>query len=846
MVMANPERAAALGARLLARAERGRDRAAMATSLRILGLAARELQEPALAAARLRRSIVVARDLPQLAAESRMSLALVLNDLGRPRAALREIDRALLALDGLPLARARMQHGILLRRLGRDGEALEAYGAALAAFRRHDDRLWQARALTNRGVLQAYRGSLAQARADLERAEQLYAELSLTSAVAQVQHNLGFVAAQGGDIVTALTWYDRADEQFRHSGRRPAEALIDRAELLLAARLLPEARQAARDAVELAGATRLGSLLPQARLLLAHAALAAGEPAEARQSARLARRAFERQQRGRWAVHARYLESLATARQRPDRLRALAAALDTAGWPEQALDARLRAAATGDTQALAELGAVRVRGPVRLRIRAWHALALHRLHRGDTAGAWRALRAGLRLLDQYRAALGATELRVLSSAEGGELAGMGMRLALVERSARQVLAWAERWRAATLRLPPGRPHDDPALARELAELRRVSAELAGYSSDAIRRARPLQRQRALEESIRRRTWRTATADGAVRSPGSVDEIVAGLGDRALVELVEQDGQLLGVVVADGRMRLRPLVAAAAVVPEMAALRFALRRLVLRYGSPASLAAADAAARHGLRQLDEWLLHPLAGLIGDRDLVVVPTGVLQALPWAGLPGLRGRSVTVAPSATAWARGAAAAGTPDGATVLVAAAQPEHAPGEVKALAELAPTARVLVGPDATVRATLAAIDGARLVHLAAHGEFRADNPLFSHIDLADGPLTVHDLTSLRRAPELVVLSACDTGLSAVHPGDELMGLTAALLRAGTRTLVASIGPVHDDATRTLMLGLHERLRLGADPAAALAAAQAAAPAEHWTTAYSFSCFGAGTA
>ncbi|MBV1850692.1 CHAT domain-containing protein [Catellatospora sp. NEAU-YM18] len=845
--MANPERAAALGVRLLARAERGRDRPGMSTSLRILGLAARELQDPALAAIRLRRSIAVARDHPRLAAESRMSLALVLNDLGRPRAALREIDQALLVLEGLPLARARMQHGILLRRLGRDTEALEAYGAALASFRRHDDRLWQARALTNRGVLQAYRGMLTQAKVDLERAEELYRGQSLTVAVAQVQHNLGFVAAQGGDIVTALTWYDRADEQFRQSGRRPAEALIDRAELLLAARLLPEAHQAARDAVELAGSTRLGSLLPQARLLLAQAALAAGDTAEARQSARLARRAFERQQRERWVVHARYLESVAMARPSPRLLRTLATALDAAGWPEQALDARLRAAATGDADALAELAAVSVaRGPVRLRIRAWHAQALYRLHRGDRAGARRALLAGLRLLDQYRAALGATELRVLSSAEGGELARLGVRLALVERSGRQVLGWAERWRAATLRLPAGRGQDDPALARELAELRRVSAELAGYSSDAIRRARPLQRQRVLEDSIRRRTWRTRTTGGVVETPGSVDEIVGGLGGRALVELVEQDGQLLGVVAVDGRILLRPLVAATAVAAELAALRFAMRRLVLRYGSAASLAAAEAAARHGVRQLDEWLLGPLSRLVGDRDLVVVPTGALQALPWSALPSCRGRSVAVAPSATAWARSAAGGGVTDDRTVLVAAARPEHALGEVRALAALAPAARVLAGPDATVRATLAAIDGARLVHLAAHGEFRADNPLFSHLDLADGPLTVHDLTGLHRAPDLVVLSACDTGLSAVHPGDELMGLTAALLGAGTRTLVASIGPVDDDATRALMLELHDRLRQGADPAAALAAAQVAAPVEHWATAHSFSCFGAGAA
>ncbi|MBB5872948.1 tetratricopeptide (TPR) repeat protein [Allocatelliglobosispora scoriae] len=848
--MADPRRARTLGTALLAKAVRERDAAAQSGALRVLGLAAREQQDPGLAAQHLRRSISVAlrHGLLTLAAESRMSLALVLDDLGRSRAALREIDRALSALDGLALARARMQHGILLRRVGREGEALDAYGAALASFRRHADRLWQARALTNRGVLQAYRGGFGQARADLGRAEELYRELSLTAAAAQVQHNLGFVAAQGGDIVNALTWYDRADEHFRRSGSRPAVALIDRAELLLAARLLPEAREAAQDAVESATTARLGALLPQARLLLAQAALAAGDHEAAREAAGLARKAFQRQQRDRWAVHARYLELRSAPRQSPARLRALAVSLAAAGWPEQALEARLKAAATGDLDALAELAAIKPGpGPARQRIRAWHGQALSRLHLGDPAGAKRALLAGIRLLDQYRAALGATELRVLSSAEGAEIAALGVRLALAEHAPRQVLAWAERFRAATLRLPPAAPQDDPELLRELAQLRRVSAEIAGYEGDPVRRARPLRRQRALEESIRRRTWRTAAATSSVDTPASVDRIVGALGDRALLELVEQDGTLFAVVAAAGRVHVLPLCEAALIGPEIAALRFALRRLVLHYGSPASLAAAEAAARHGLHQLDGWLLLPVRRLIGDRDLVIVPTGALQALPWSGLPSCAGRSVTVAPSATAWWHGATA--TPTGLgerTVLIAAQRPDHAIAEVLALAERAPDSKVLVGPQATVRATLTAIDGARYAHLAAHGAFRADNPLFSHINLADGPMTVHDLTTLRKAPDLVVLSACDTGLSAVHPGDELMGLTATLLSAGTRTLVASIGPVNDEATRELMLSLHGHLGAGLDPAAAMAAAQHKAPPEHWATAHSFTCFGAGVA
>ena len=104
-------------------------------------------------------------------------------------------------------------------------------------------------------------------------------------------------------------------------------------------------------------------------------------------------------------------------------------------------------------------------------------------------------------------------------------------------------------------------------------------------------------------------------------------------------------------------------------------------------------------------------------------------------------------------------------------------------------------------------------------------FRSDQPLFSALELADGPLYVHDLDRLRRGPRLLVLSACEAGLSGVRPGDELMGLTAALLGCGTATLIASVVPVPDDRTAAVMTALHSGLRAGLAPSAALAAAQA---------------------
>jgi CHAT domain-containing protein len=158
------------------------------------------------------------------------------------------------------------------------------------------------------------------------------------------------------------------------------------------------------------------------------------------------------------------------------------------------------------------------------------------------------------------------------------------------------------------------------------------------------------------------------------------------------------------------------------------------------------------------------------------------------------------------------------------VLVAGPRLRHTAAEVRELAASTPEAILLQGKAATAAAALKAIDGATLVHIACHGRFRSDSPLFSSLELADGPLTALDLQRLRRPPDLLVLSVCDLALSYRHAGDELLGFSALMLAMGTRTIVASVVPVPDAAARRLMLAFHAEVALGASPASALARAQ----------------------
>jgi len=356
----------------------------------------------------------------------------------------------------------------------------------------------------------------------------------------------------------------------------------------------------------------------------------------------------------------------------------------------------------------------------------------------------------------------------------------------------------------------------------------------------------LAREAALEGAVRRRALQVRGLGLYRADPApAVADYQAALGDRCLVELIDVGGMLHAVVLAGGPPRLHRLGPMSTAEPELDSIRFSLRRLALGRSSATSRRAAEAALAHAARSLDELLLGPLKAPTEGRPLVIVPTGVLHAVPWSLLPSCGGRPVTVAPSAALWLRADAPPRRP-GRTVLVAGPGLPDAAREVEELQALYPGAECLIGDSATVDAAKALLDGAELAHVAAHGRFRADNPLFSSIELADGPLTVYDLEGLRRAPATLVLSACDSGLSEVCPGDELMGLASALFALGTRTLIASVVPVADAAVRPLMAALHEGLRQGRRPAAALASAQAeqSGGGDGRAASASFVCFGAG--
>ena len=829
-----------------------------------LGVAARHEHRIPQALEHLRRAVDVAdaAGLHYRGAQARVPLMAALALGGATADAVAEGERAARILRGKDRAVLELQRATVHYVSGQFQEALHAYRRALPLMRRAGDRANEARVLGNRASVHFHMGDLRAAEADYTSAERLHTELGLDRMAATVRANLGCLAARRGDIPSALMWFERADAYAREHGTLDPVALTDRCEALMTARLLGEARATAARAVSELTASGDELHLAEARLTLAEAALLQGDFDVARTQADEARRAFARQRRESYVALARSASVRAAwmAGDRSLRLlreaRQAAAALAEAGWVVPALDARLIAAEVAIARSkidvarevLARTATVRRAAPVELRSRAAYAEALLRLAASDRRGAEAALRAGIRMVEIHRAALGATELRARASAHAARLADLGLRLAMDDGNAARVLAWAERWRASTLDVRPTRPPADAALRREIDELRAVVREAGQAATEGRPTATLLARQSALEQAVTRRARRArGTGLYLARPAPTVTELRAALDGRALVEIVERGGWFHAVVVAGGPPRLFRLAPADEVSSEVAKLRFTLRRLTSARSAPVVMAAARDALAFGAKVLDGQLLEPVAAAVGNRDLVIVPTGVLHHLPWLVLPSCAGKAVSVAPSAALWH---AATMAPRGRAkvrdiVLVAGPDLPAGAEEVAALCAAYPSAECLNGDGATVAAVTAALDGAGLVHIAAHGQFRSDNPLFSSLRCADGPLTVHDLETLRRAPEQIVLSSCDVGLSEVCAGDELIGLAAALFSLGARTLVASVLPVHDAATQPFMLAFHEALRAGAGPASALATAQRSASGDAETAvASTFVCYGAG--
>ena len=782
-----------------------------------------------------------------------------LGDVQRSLAILTEAEQA----DTGSLSAIWGARAMSLLRGGDSAGALTAFDRAINTAPADAPRVLSA-ALLNRGLLQMGAGHLLPAEKDTRAALEAAMAADDRWGMHMAAHNLGYLQFLAGDLPGAL---DSMEAAQRAVAEPPVGMpAMDRARVLLAAGLTREAADFSQLAIEDFDRNRALSELPDALVVAAETDLLRSDWKSALVRARRAKVLNRRRGNENAALLAELVELKATAvrragarnplvRARSDARRAadLASSLVAHDLPGDAVSAQLVTAEalleSDDLDAAQDAAASALSfGPnlpmgTRLHARLVAARIEMRLEKPTRAFAQ--IRRGLDELAEFQARFGSQDMQAGAAVHGAALARLGLRTAVAGGSPATILQWLERSRAVTTRLPAVHPPADQELAETLGQLRLATIDARAAAVAGLRDPGRERRVAELRRHVRTRSW-TVSGSGTVHRPlalAAVRRLLAGdPSDPTVIALLHGEVEVHALVISAHRATHRRL----ADWPDVdARIRRAAADLDLLAAPRIPLPVMQVARRsltEDLIQLDRALLAPILADVTGGPVVIAAVGPMATLPWGLLPSFVGRPVSVSSSVTA---AMSSVGRPSRAYLrgVLAVSGPDVPGGadEAAAVAGMHAGAHLLVGAEATGEAVLGQMPQGGLLHIAAHGHHEPDSPLFSSVQLADGPLYGYDIAPSPALPDHVVLSSCDVGRSDDRPGGEPLGLAAALLRSGVSTVVAGISRISDEVAAAAMLVYHERLLAGDGPAVALAVAisgTADVPAP-------LTCFGAGS-
>lgn len=782
------------------------------------------------------------------------------------------------------LALVKTQQGICCDQLGRFQEALAAFAEAEALYEALAMPAHNAAVKNNRGLALVYLGRVREALVAFAAAAQIQAQEGLTLPHAHTQSNLGEAHLFLGDYRAALAAFEQADRLLADQA-----AMTDRqinlrqmADAYLALNLFDEALATYRTIEpQLAQA---GMVYEHAWVLWGMGTALAGQDQLTAATTLLssAAAAFAAVDNTPLLAGVR-LEEAALLERLGDNAAARQAAQDAlalvrmGNWPMQQFLAHLRLADLSfpETAAVAEqlhaaqqLAAALALPHLRHRLD----LRLARLYllQGRTAEALPLLEEAVTAIEALRNTLPLEPMRLSFLRDKLSVYELLVQLYLArgdEEGLRRAFAMAERARSRTL-------------VERMAGL--VEAEIqTSVAPETADRLRSLQAD--LHAIYSRLLQQTATADGAASAERSLP--VAALQAQA-IELEQEISRLRLLVAPQVPMTQMPstalplsanqlqlagngilvayylldeeIIAFVAVGAHLQVVRGLSTRSVIeerlyrlaaqweRFRAGGAfvqrhLATLTQSTQRVLQELYNDLFAPIAALLATllpstmapHSLTIVPHALLYRVPFQALydgeqPLLVRYTIAYAPSVTALLILQQRVETAGGTALVVGVADPgiPAVHREVQRVAAHLPQAAVALDEAATLPALLARFPTATMVHLACHGIFRTDNPMFSALKLGDGWLTAATVAQLRLRCALVVLSACESGRGQSSSGDELLGLARAFLGAGAATLVVSQWMVQDEATAELMDHFYTALVDGHEAATALRLAQLA--------------------
>ncbi|MEU5156585.1 CHAT domain-containing tetratricopeptide repeat protein [Glycomyces sp. NPDC021274] len=728
------------------------------------------------------------------------------------------------------------QRALILWQSGRLADALHWFELAEPLLAQYGPDNFYAASFYNRALVWRDLGELRKGMASIRRAIELYNGIDVPVNRARAIHIEALFLLDLGEVTKALTAFDVAREQFRKLAP-DLESFIDAsyAHALLSVGMY---RQAAERWEHAIAAQRLAGDHRNAAMAEYWRALAASEDNRSELADQWARQAMDSlysQGNEPMAFLARLLilqGQFDSGQQSPDfadKVQRLCDALEQRGWTLRLKQAKILAARArikaGDLDGVEAVLQGEHGGPGHdaLAEELARYLAKAELAVAQDRDPLPELLAGLDLLDEYRMAFGSVEFQAGVSALGTQLAFMGLGHVARHSGPKDMLWWVERSRAQALRIPPVKPSNDPAAREALGQLRQARQRLWDLQVEGGDDAEARNRVQELEEEIR--AHERAQPGSGKRADRIAPEAIHDLAesrDTVVVNMFEIANKVCAVLAGGDGLQfawMMPLDEASELERRLGADLDALgsRRKL----HPRIQASVEGAIRRNATALADGIWKPIADYVGDRQVVIVPHSQLNWVPWPLLPPLRGRPVTVSPSAEAWWR-AVHRTRANGPALVAAGPALSRAGGEIETIAGLYPGANLITADESDPEIVLKALDGASVAHIAAHGHHEPDNVLFSRLDFGLGPLNAYELLGLDQPPGHVVLSSCDLGRSTVAVGNETLGFTAALLHAGTSTVVSSLGRVPDDMAAEMMIEYHQRCAAGATPAEALAA------------------------
>jgi CHAT domain-containing protein len=798
-----------------------------------------------------------------------------LSYMGRYEDALRYAERAREIFtrqgDRLRLARLDTNLGNIMFRQDRFEDALRLYRQSYDTFLEMGSPQDVGVLLKNMATLEIFLNDF-QAALDIHRRARSFAlEQQMPLLAAGADYNIAYVYYLRGEYTRSLEMYRAAREHCHALGDTYRGGLcdLDQSEMYLELNLSEEAAHLARRALIAFRQLGLGYESAKALTNLAIAASHHGNSALALVLFRNARELFEIEQNRAWMAIIDLYQALVIygdKRLAEAQLlceRALEFFSNSPLSAKAALSQLLLARIHLDAGRKAEAKAVCLKVLHRLEpaetpaliYQAYFVLGTIEEALGDRKSATEAYHKAHEQLENLRSHLKAEEMKIaflkdklevyeslvhMCVTGGGSVHDRESAFVYIEQAKSRSLADLIAFRAADL---PASTHSQQELVDRIGRLRE---ELNWYNRSIQLHERQTPNRRdprldTLDRGAREREQSLveAMADLRVQDQELANLQAAGSVDVEAVRSVLPDGAMLlqyyrvrdvfhACLLSRGGLDIVPLGPAPDVRRGLQLLRFQLSKF--RFGADYvrtfQSQLLDATRSH-LQDFYDQLIRPIESRLHAGHLIVAPHDFLHYLPFHALldgdvPLDARYSISYTPSASVFylchtrtresGDGALVLGVPDPAA--------PHIVREVDAVASVFPGAEVYVGEAASYEVLRQRGSRARFVHIATHGSFRRDNPMFSSIHLGDSELSLFDLYQLRLPAELVTLSGCGTGLNVVVGGDELIGLKRGLLYAGANGVLLTLWDVHDQSTAAFMQLFYGRLRTDANKARAV--------------------------